>query len=183
MASYPTTPVFIVKVKGWDEKYLAHPAVRYLKDCTNAWDSGEAKKMPWDEWNSTDFTYRKGDGVSVRGEAGFNAMLKDYSPMAAHVHEPRSVACWETQNGWEILAEAMLYLDLPVPGAEKKQADLTGRKWDLAVPGMFRFVLVKEAGSKHDGLKTEALEANADGSSVLIEMVKRGMVKPEQLLG
>ena len=182
MSEFPTTPAFIVRCNGWDEKVLAHPIMRYLKSQTAAWDSGEAKKSTYTDWMTEDVTYRQSDGITVSGEAAFKAMLEKYAPLAAHEHEPRMGVVWETKDGWEMIGEAMLFADLPVPGGEKKHASASGRKWDIGVPGVFRFIFVKDNKAKH-GYRTKRQEVNADSVPIMMEMIKRGMVKPEQLLG
>jgi limonene-1,2-epoxide hydrolase len=182
MSELPTTQAFIIRCNGWDEKALAHPILRHLKLQTEAWDSGEAKKGAYTDWMTEDVVYRQSDGSTVSGEAAFKAMLEKYAPLSGHEHEPKMAVVWETADGWEVLGEATLFADLPVPGGEKKHTNVAGRKWDIAVPGVFRFVFVKDSGNKH-GYRAKRQEVSADSAPIMIEMIKRGMVKPEQLLG
>jgi hypothetical protein len=156
--------------------------MKFLQQLTFAWDSGKAKTEPYTEWSTEDVKYRKSNGETSTGQAAFDAMLEMYAPLAAHEHEPKHVVVWETTDGWVVFGEATLFADLPVPGGEKKYSNVSGRKWDLAVPGVFRFTFVKDEGSKH-GYKTKGQEVSADSAPIMIEMIKRGMVKPEQLLG
>jgi len=74
---------------------------------------------------------------------------------------------------------ANVYVNLPVSG-EKTKTDLTGRQWDIVVPGAFLFTCVKDpAGPK--GFKVKSMTLYEDGVPVVGEMIKRGMVKPEDL--
>jgi hypothetical protein len=50
---------------------------------------------------------------------------------------------YETAKGWEFVGKAFLYGDLSITGGEKKFTDLDGKRWDLALPGMFHFEYVK----------------------------------------
>jgi hypothetical protein len=78
-----------------------------------------------------------------------------------------------------MLGFANVYANLLVPG-EKTKKDSTGRLWDVYVPGSLVFTCVKDpAGPK--GFKVNTMTLYGNGSSVVEEMVKRGMVKPEDL--
>jgi hypothetical protein len=83
----------------------------------------------------------------------------------------------------EMIGSANMFADLPVPGGEKQHADLTGKKWDLRLPGMFHFEYVKDSSAKHDGILLKSTKVYSDSGPAVVEMLKRGMVKPEQLLG
>lgn len=64
----------------------------------------------------------------------------------------------------------------------KKVEDTAGRKWDLGVPGMFRFEIVQVQGAKHDGIKMKRLQAYCDNAPLIAEMGKRGIVKSDDTL-
>jgi len=78
---------------------------------------------------------------------------------------------------------ATLYADLPVPGGEKQHTDPEGNKWDLGSDAMFKFEYVKDSSAKHGGLLLKSSSIYADSGAAMAEMLKRGMIKPEQLLG
>jgi len=77
---------------------------------------------------------------------------------------------------------ATLYADLAVPG-EKQKTDPEGNKWDLGSDAMFKFEYVKDSSAKHGGLLMKSAATYADSGAAMVEMLKRGMVKPEQLVG
>jgi hypothetical protein len=80
------------------------------------------------------------------------------------------------------LANGTMFVDLIVPG-EKRFEDLEGCKWDAAVSIMFNFEFARVEGALHDGTKCSRIENYSDSAVIMVEMVKRGMVKPEQLMG
>ena len=88
----------------------------------------------------------------------------------------------EKADGWEFIGEATLFIDLPKEGDTKKATDLDGRRWDLSVGSMFRFNFVKDWTAKHDGIKIRSLQMYSDTGPVVEEMLKRGIMKPEDLL-
>jgi len=181
--SFPLTPAFITESAGWD-KVRAHPAMQWMEKYTLAFDADQLASSSFSDWHTDDLTYQKGTGeVITGGETAFKACLEVYAPFAAHLHEPAFVIVWETEDGYEMVGQATLFADLKVPGGEKKMADLTGRKWDIGIPGMFRFSYMKVEGAPHDGLKMRRNEVFSDSGPAIVEMLKRGMVKPEQLLG
>jgi hypothetical protein len=182
--SYPTKPAFVVTTKGWDELRV-HPAMAWMEKYTYAWDGKEINESNTTDWHTEDHVYQAPNGeVATGSKAAVNAALATYAPFAAHMHEPNgTISCWETQDGWEMLGQATLFIDLPVPGGPKTKKDLSGRAWDIAAPGMFQFSYVKDKGAKHDGIKMKLQKVFSDSGARMIEMIKRGMVKPEQLLG
>jgi hypothetical protein len=69
-----------------------------------------------------------------------------------------------------------MYADLPVQGGEKKHADISGKKWDLGLPGMFHFWYVKDA-SGPGGYKLKRSEVFSDTFPAVQEVMKRGMIQ------
>lgn len=82
-----------------------------------------------------------------------------------------------------MVGTAWMFADLPVSGGAKQQTDATGKSWDLKLPGMFHFEYVKDSGAKHGGIAIKSTKVYSDSGPAVVEMLKRGMVKPEQLLG
>lgn len=60
---------------------------------------------------------------------------------------------------------------------------MTGRKWDVEAPSAFHFTVFKDSGAKHGGIKLKRSKVFSDTAPVVVEMLKRGILKPEQLLG
>jgi hypothetical protein len=75
-----------------------------------------------------------------------------------------------------------LFADLAVDGGEKKFENIEGKKWDMGLPAMFRFEFVREEGSKHEGIKLMRSQIFSDTGPVIMEMLKKGMAKPESLV-
>jgi hypothetical protein len=181
--SLPTKPAFVTTTKGWDNLRV-HPAMAWMEKFTYAWDRKEINESNWSDWQTDDMLYQAANGEVSTGSKAIVANLATYAPFAAHMHEPNgTISCWETEDGWEMMGQATLFANLPVPGGEKTKKDLTGKAWDIAAPGMFHFTYVKDKGAKHDGIKMNSEKVFSDSGAAMIEMIKRGMVKPEQLLG
>ena len=89
------------------------------------------------------------------------------------------MACWETERGWALSGVATLYWDLVVSGDGEKVKDRTGKQWDGAGPAAFRFEYVKQSDG---GIKMGSSETFADPTAAVVTMLKRGMMKPEDLL-
>jgi hypothetical protein len=154
-------------VLAWMEKYTTqafnNPAV--FKD-----------KAALAKWHTADFVHTGANGTVYNGfDATFPALQQIYAPFVAFSHEPRFLNCWETDDGWEMVGTATMYADLPVPGGEKTNEDLTGKKWDLGLPGMFHFWYVKDE-SGPDGFKMKRSDVFSDTFPAVQEMMKRGMI-------
>lgn len=74
---------------------------------------------------------------------------------------------------------AHLWWTLAAPGDSAKVKDASGKEWDGVTPGAFKFDYVKEGGS----IKLVRTEIFSDPSQAMVYMLKRGMIKPEDLLG
>jgi len=178
--SYPTTPAFVVHCKGAEPSLREHPVSDFLVNHQQAFDNGNMKNEPYTVFHTDDFTFTKTDGTTLPpGEASWKGWLEIYAPFTEHYHEARQVCVYERNGGWEMVGSANIYANLQVPG-EKTKTDLTGRKWDITSPGTFVFNCVKDpSGPK--GFKLKSTTLFGDGVPVLREMMKRGMVKPEDL--
>ncbi|KAF2428888.1 hypothetical protein EJ08DRAFT_314761 [Tothia fuscella] len=182
--SYPTKPTYIASCagKGFDA-VQDHPCMVWMHKYTLAYDAGEINESTWKDWSTDDMTYYKTNGEAFTGAKAIAVALEVYAPFSAYKHEPNGiVACWETANGWEMVGQAMLFVDFPVAGGEKMQKDLSGKAWDVATPSMFAFEYVKDESAKHDGIKMKSQKIFADTALAMLEMLKRGMVKPEMLM-
>ena len=179
--SYSTTPAYIHHCNGWEDRFKEHPVFEWMFDYTTAFDKGDMKAGPYTKWHTADFAYTLSNGVTLPpGEPSWAATLELYAPFTEHFHEPRWFAVWETPNGYDLTGHARLYADLPVPG-DKTKEDLSGRKWDVCGFGMFQFSFTKDESGPR-GLKMAATKLYSDPSPLMGEMVKRGMVKGEDIL-
>jgi hypothetical protein len=136
--SYPTKPAFIVwNNNGW-EQARAHPAMVWMEKYSKAWDSRQVTEQNAAEWNTTDYVYTDGKGVTTTGAIeAHRAATTTYAPFSEFYHEPNGpLSCWETETGYFMIGQATLFADLPVPGEAKSKTDGNGKKWDLAIPGM-----------------------------------------------
>lgn len=178
---YATVPAYIQYVKGWEVRYREHPVIDWMFDYEAAFDWGNMRAGPHYPWHADDFSFTKSTGECVTGgERAWAALLEMYAPFTSHYHEPFFYVIWETATGYELIGAAKVFARLPAPG-EQTKTDLEGRKWDLELPGAFHFEYVKDpSGPK--GLKLKGQKLYADGIPMVGEMVKRGMVTPEQVL-
>jgi hypothetical protein len=183
--SYPTTNAFIHYSKGWDSTTRSHPCMAWFEDYAKLFDTGEMFSVPYIEWHTDDYSYAKSTGEVIEGGApAFEALKQTYSVFKGNNHEPRWLCCWETQEGWEMVGEAVLFGNLVAPGGSgQAHTDLAGKKWDVGVPSAFHFKYVKDTEAKHGGIRLKRSEIFSDSAPVVVEMLKRGMLKPEQLMG
>nr|GFD60684.1 hypothetical protein [Tanacetum cinerariifolium] len=73
------------------------------------------------------------------------------------------------------------YWTLAVPGKQEsgdKVKDAEGNEWDGAMPAAFNFKYRKDG----DGIRMSQTEIAADPSATIVGMLKRGMMKPEDLM-
>lgn len=179
--SYKTIPAYQSYTNGMEDRLREHPVLDFLFHHQESFDYGNMKTEPYTAFHTDDYTFTKTDGtVLPPGEASWKGFLEGYAPFTEHLHEARYCCVYERNGGWEMVGVAYIYGNLHVPG-EKAKTDLTGRKWDVAVPGAFIFNCVKDpAGPK--GFKVKSTTLFGDTAPVVGEMIKRGMVKPEDLL-
>ena len=178
---YPTVPAYIQSAKGWETRFREHPVMDWLTDYEVALDTGDMKSGPHTPWHADDFSFTKPTGESFSGGApAWAAFLEMHAPFKAHYLEPLFFVIWETPTGYDLFGSAHWYGNLHAPGAPTK-TDLQGRKWDVVNSAATHIKFVKDpSGPK--GLKLQNQVLFSDGSAMLGEMVKRGMVTPEQVL-
>jgi len=178
--AYPTIPAYQIYAKDGEKMPREHPVFDFTVMHQEAFDDGSMKSGPYTAFHTDDFIFTKSDGtVLAPGEASWKGWLEGYAPFVKHFHEARYACLYERNGGWEMVGFANIYGNLPVPG-EKTKKDSFGGQWDIVVPGAFLFVIVKDpTGPK--GFKMKSMTVYGDGVPVVSEMIKRGMVKPEDL--
>jgi hypothetical protein len=128
-----------------------------------------------------DFTYVATDGTVFEGRDKALAKVKEvYAPFIAIAHIPFYLVCTEVSDGWEMLGQAHLFLDLPgnpAAGQAKVKDSRDGKEWDLKVPGAFKFHYVKHGG----GILVKRTEVMGDNSVGMMMMLKRGLVNLKDL--
>lgn len=180
--SYPTKPVFIASGSDWDA-YRSHPAMAFMEKLSVGFDSGEAKEDPWQDWVADDFVYRKPNGQTFTGQEAWEVNKKDFATFTKQYHQPVLSVVWETATGWEMFGQATFFANLPGPEGAKAATDAKGEKWDVSTYAAFHFEYVKDPSGKHGGIKLKKQYSFADSMPVVVECIKRGIVKPEQLVG
>jgi hypothetical protein len=149
--------------------------------------TNQVDKKVWDhdpssKWLTAGHTFIKTNGETITGgDAAFTSLSKEvYAPFSEHLHDPEFLVAWETSDGWGMLGQATLYWNLAVKGDGKGGVkDKSGKQWDGAGPAAFRFGYVKGK----DGIRLDRTEIMADSAGAVVAMLKRGMMKPEDLLG
>ncbi|ORX96756.1 hypothetical protein BCR34DRAFT_578443 [Clohesyomyces aquaticus] len=186
--SYPTQPVFVAEgdsVAKWAPEIRAHPAIDWMHHFTKEVFDARNWDVPGSTYCTPDFVFQKSDGTEINGaEEGWAADKAMYAPFTAHKHEPRHFRLAETTDGWDLLGNARMYVNVPgQPGpGEKKVKDLEGNEWDAVLYGTFRFIYVKDADG-YQGIKLRRVELYSDPLPALGLLLKRGVMTPEQLLG
>jgi len=177
--SFPTTPAFVHR-GDWDETTAQHPGTKFMEEHTRSFDTRtwETKRY------LSDFTYVAPDGQVYEGlDKAMEAIKATYGPLTAQYHQPYFFVCTETcddgYEGYDMIGQAMMYADLPgEPAAgESKVASADGRKWDLVIPGAFRFHCVK--GGESYLLKRA--EMHADTGPLVTRLLKRGVMSLKDL--
>lgn len=124
-------------------------------------------------------TGQKHTGAQASVEALYNDI---YAPFAKWAHIPYHMITYEVEDGWEMMGLATLYWKLAVPGKTEdsgsKVKDKEGNEWDGANHAAYNF-RYKKVG---DEIRLAKTEIAADPTAVTVEMLKRGMMKPEDLL-
>ena len=74
---------------------------------------------------------------------------------------------------------ATLYWNLVAPGEGAKVKGRDGKEWDGATPAAFNFRYVKQSDG---GIRLGKSVTFGDPTSAVVMMLKRGMMKPEDLM-
>lgn len=133
---------------------------------------------------TSDLTLLKPDGSTVSGgEKSWAAVAELFAAYTTQWTEPYYMVVTDTDYGWEMIGNAKIYGNLPGEAAqgESKARDASGKEWDHAMSGGFRFQYVKGAGGPHDGILLKMVQITADSGPVLMKMLGRGLVKPADL--
>lgn len=118
-----------------------------------------------------------------QNKAGVDQATKDYSFFTRYMHEPYYLACYETPDGtgYELSGNAWLFCDLHGEPSGPKVQDAHGDEWQMRVPSGFFFKFKKDTSAKHGGIRLISVSVTADGSPVMVELFKRGVIKPSDL--
>ena len=129
--------------------------------------------------NTADWTFQKSTGEKIEaGEKSWHKLREVYGPFSEHVHDPTFLLAWETSEGWGMIGLANLWWKLAV-GGDSTIKGHGGKEWDGVTPSAFKFAYRKEGKE----IKLASTEIYSDPSAALVQMLKRGMLKPEQLMG
>src|SRR5271170_2523410 len=128
------------------------------------------------QWYTDDYTYVMSDGTVVEGrDKALDTVKGIYAPFTAYAHIPYYLVCTEVSDGWEMIGQAHMFVNLPgnpVAGEAKVKDPREGKEWDLKVPGAFRFHYVKHG----ENILLKRTEVMADKSVVMVMMIKRNLI-------
>lgn len=178
--SYPTQPVWIHN-GSFDDESRKLPVMKWMEHYTKEIIDKRAWDTPVSSYHTHAFSLQKSTGEVIHGaENAWKSLTQDvYAPFSSQCHDPTFAMVWEKENGWGMFGIANLYYNLVVPGdGEKVKA--VGSEWDGVVPAAFRFSYTHN-GSGED-IKLEKTEIFNDPSAAIVMMMKRGMLKPDDLM-
>lgn len=191
--SYPTKPAFIHS-GGWSAETRAHPALKFLEEyAASHFDQQAWNTNHFSEWHHSDWHLTKADNTVVSGghEVWTEGIPSIYGPFAGHLHDPTFLIVWDTEEGYEMIGEANVFLDLNVAEEDKgadesgttKEKDSNGKEWDALMPGSFHFWFAKAEGGEGNthGLLMKRTQLFADSAPITGLMIKKGLVKKEDL--
>lgn len=164
----------------WDQETRQHPAMEFMERYTREtvdvrnWDESA------DKHHTKDFRLIKSTGQTVEGrDQAWSTLGKEvYAPFKAHRHHPTFIICWDEDDGYSMFGIANLWWTLAAPGDEKKVKDEQGQEWDGVTPAAFKFRYEKEGGE----VKLAETRIFDDPSQAIVTMLKRGMIKSEDLM-
>lgn len=196
--SFATKPAF-VHYGSWDDETRKHPAMKWMyalpfpvrpsshlthprEQYTYKIDAKAVDEVKKDWMADDHFLIRSTGQKDTGAQASLDALFKEiYAPFSKHAHVPTHLVCYEVDDGWEMMGLATVYWNLAVPGKQEsgeKVKDKQGNEWDGAMPGGFNFHYRKEGG----GIRVTKTEIAADPTAAVVGMLKRGMLKPEDLM-
>jgi hypothetical protein len=144
------------------------------------------KSVPFTHYHTPDFTFTNPAGTTFApGEPSWLAFVEMHKPFREHWHDARYCCVYETETEgeWEMVGVADVCADLVVEGREEEKGmvDRKGRRWDVISPGAFMFRCVRDGEGLEGGWRVKSMVVFGDGTGVLGEMIKRGMVGAEDL--
>jgi hypothetical protein len=148
---------------------------------TNAVDRKVWDTDPSSNWLTSNHILHKSTGETVSGgDASWKSLREEiYAPFSQHLHDPQLLVAWETDGGWEMLGVATLYWNLVAPGEGAKTKDSAGKAWDGAGPAAFAFRYENQGDG---GIRLSKTAIYGDPTAAMVGMLKRGMLKPEDLM-
>ncbi|KAF1925030.1 uncharacterized protein M421DRAFT_8291 [Didymella exigua CBS 183.55] len=179
--SFSTKPAF-VHYGTWDDETRSHPAMKWMEHYTNQFDAKAVDDVKNNLLTHDHVLVRTTGQMDAGAQASVDALYKVlYAPFAKWAHIPQHVICYAVEDGWEMMGHATLYWTLAVPGKQESGAnvrDQEGNEWDGANPAAFNFRYRMEGGE----IRMCRMEIAADPSTVIVSMLKRGMMKAEDLM-
>jgi len=182
-----TSPNALVHYGDWDDHSRSHPALKFLEKFVHYWDSREWIRDPSTSanWLTSDFVLQKADGSLVTGsDAAIADLQAIYEPLTAHLHDPRYIVIHDSKDGWEMLAQAVLYANLVgEPAKEEVRAkDGKGKEWDMGVPSAFHVRFAKDDTAKNGmGILIKMEELMSDSGVAVGILLKRGVLSAKDL--
>ena len=160
---------------------LSRPQLKEDSTATASWATIKA-----DITTASDFILQKASGeTSSGGEEilGSNGVQAVYAPFTSQLHEPSFFKCTETKDGWTMVGQAHVYVNLHgEPVAEEKKAnDASEKGWDAGTPAAFRFDHAKDDTAKEGGIKLKRTNTFADSAPAMTAMIMRGLIQAKDL--
>ena len=136
----PTKPAF-VHSGDWSSESDSHPAMKWMHEYTNAFDTGDFKRVIDDYHTKDEFTFVRSDGRVYHdtGDKLVALMQEVYGGFTAYTHIPYYLSCVENDDGWEMIGQAHVYANLPgqpAQGEPPKVKDEHGKEWDVKVSSL-----------------------------------------------
>ena len=182
MSSLPTVTAFVHN-GSWDDTTREHPALKMMETITNEFDKTNVLNPAW---YAADSSFQKTDGSQHHGlDAAMMTTRQNYEPLQTHYHEPHSIVCVETDDGYKMWGQATLFGNLagvPAEG-ETKVTDRMGREWDVELPGGWFNYYVRDEHAKNGlGMVIKRSEVAADSAITMRAMLKRGLISASDLV-
>ncbi|KAI3587287.1 hypothetical protein IWW34DRAFT_601207 [Fusarium oxysporum f. sp. albedinis] len=165
--SYRTKPCFVGSFKGWDDKALEHPTLRYLSNFnTDFCETKVSQPGPHTKWFTQDFEFQTQSGQTLRGEEAWKRLIHTTRLYDKFSIEPLSAFIQDTEDGYNGMVYANLYTNFVKPG-EKNCSDKRGINWEL-----------RDSSGLH-GLKVSNLVVIGDALGTMAVAVRKGIVSQE----
>jgi hypothetical protein len=164
----------------WSDDTRKHPVIAWFEQYALRFDEGlQAMGGELDKWHVQDFTYAGSDGSDAHGIKDAWAKLSEtYGPLAKWSHQPTYMNWYETEEGWEMIGIADVYMNLPgTAGSGSAKSNRDGASWEMKVPGAFKFNYVKHG----DSFLLKRTEICSDSGPVVMSLLKKGVMKPSDL--